>query len=383
MADRAALRVLHVYRTWFPDTQGGGEEVIRQACKNTRQFGIESRVFTLSPNPASAPVRVDETDVRQVKRHLEVASCSISLSATAAFREQAAWADILHYHFPWPFGDLLHLLNRDLTSKPTVITYHSDVVRQRLLYLLYRPLMRRFLDRVDRIVCTSPNYARSSDLLRREAGKVRVVPIGLCEEELPPPDPELAARANREFGDDFLFFVGVFRYYKGLTFLLEAAGNIAANIVIAGSGPEEETLKKFKREHRLDNVHFVGQISDAEKMSYLSACRAFVFPSHLPSESFGISLLEAAILGKPMISCEIGTGTTYVNIADETGLVVPPADPRALAAAANRLVSDSALAKHLGRNARERFESHFTGEAMGRGYSEIYRELVADGGAVP
>ena len=382
MTDRAGpIRVLHIYRTYFPDTQGGGEEVIRQICRNTGQFGIESRVFTLSADPAPAPFRVGETEVTQVKRHLEPASCSISFSAMSAFRALAEWADVLHYHFPWPFGDVLHLYNRPATEKPTVVTYHSDIVRQRLLYFFYRPLMHRFLRRVDRIVCTSPNYAGSSPLLQQEAARVRVIPIGINEGDLPAPDPALVAGARQSLGDNFLFFVGVFRYYKGLRFLLEAAPHINANIVIAGSGPEETALKKIQREQGLDNVHFLGRISDREKMSWLAACRAFVFPSHLPSESFGISLLEAAMVGRPMISCEIGTGTTYVNIDGETGLVVPPADPVRLAEAANRLAGDEGLAARLGASARRRFEAQFTGAAMGKRYSELYRELVVPGGA--
>jgi|SRR5690606_29649025 len=370
------IRVLHVYRTYFPDTQGGGEEVIRQVCHNTRAFNIESRVFTLSKQPSPTPLAREEALVFQGKRHLEVASCGISFSALSAFRELAAWADILHYHFPWPYGDLLHLLGGEATHKPTVINYHSDVVRQRALYFFYRPLMGRFLARVDRIVATSPNYVASSALLSRHQDKVCVIPIGLDQAKIPAANPELVARYRRDHGDNFLFFVGVFRYYKGLRFLLEAAAATRANIVIAGSGPEEQSLKSYASRHRLANVRFVGRISDEEKMSYLAACRALAFPSHLPSESFGISLLEAALQGKPMISCEIGTGTSYVNIDGETGLVIPPANPEALARAMNALADDGALAQRLGANARSRYEDLFTGAAMGKQYADLYHSLL-------
>src|SRR5690606_17794728 len=116
------------------------------------------------------------------------------------------------------------------------------------------------------------------------------------------------------------------RYYKGLHFLIEAASKTAATIVIAGSGPEEIQLKSLAADKGLTNVHFLGRISDDDKSALLQACRGFVFPSHLPSESFGISLLEAAMAGKPMISCEIGTGTSYVNIHQQTGWVIEPAN---------------------------------------------------------
>lgn len=372
------IRVLHIYRTYFPDTQGGGEEVIRQVCLNTRPLGVESRVFSLSPNPSPVPLSLEEGDVVQARRHLEIASCGMSFTALKPFREQAAWADVLHYHFPWPFGDFLHLSQPGVTTKPTVISYHSDVVRQKTLYFFYKPLMRQFLKRVDRIVATSPNYVASSPLLQAYKGKVTVIPIGLNEGNYPPPPQDQIEGYRRTYGDDFLFFVGVFRYYKGLQFLLQAARQTRANIVIAGAGPEEQALKAYAREHKLENVHFVGRVSDGEKNALLAACRAMVFPSHLPSESFGISLLEAAIMAKPMISCEIGTGTTYVNIHRHTGLVVKPADPAELAAAMNTLAGDTELALALGLNARRRYEELFTGEAMGRHYAGLYNSLTAE-----
>jgi hypothetical protein len=132
--DERPLNVLHIYRTYFPDTQGGGEEVIRQICLNTRSNGIDCRVFSLSPHAAREPIEREEGLVFQVQQHLEVASCGISLTASNRFRELAGWADVLHYHFPWPFGDLLHLINGSVTRKPVVISYHSDVVRQKKLY---------------------------------------------------------------------------------------------------------------------------------------------------------------------------------------------------------------------------------------------------------
>ncbi|MEA3299551.1 MAG: glycosyltransferase [Pseudomonadota bacterium] len=370
-------RVLHVYRTYFPDTQGGGEELIRQICRNTRGMGIDSRVFTLSPDPAPAPIQRDEALVIQARRHLEIASCGISLSALPAFRAEAARADVLHYHFPWPFGDALHLLGGSATrNKPTVVSHLSDVVRQRGLMALYQPLMRRFLARADRIVATSPNYAASSPLLGAYRDKLCIIPIGLDDGQLPAVTPAQVAAVRERHGEDFLLFVGVFRYYKGLHVLLEAARDTRANIVIAGAGPEEAALRAFAREHKLANVRFAGRVSDADKAALLHGCRGLVFPSHLPAESFGISLLEAAMVGRPMISCEIGTGTTYVNRHGETGLVVAPGNAAQLATAMNTLAGDEALAARLGAAARRRYEALFTGAAMGERYAALYRELL-------
>ncbi|MCK9502592.1 MAG: glycosyltransferase [Porticoccaceae bacterium] len=371
------LKVLHIYRTYFPDTQGGGEELIRQICSNTQALGVENRVFTLSPAPADQPLERPEARVVQVRRHLEIASCSMSLTALKQFNREVQWADILHYHFPWPFGDILHLLSRHTGGKPVVISYLSDVVRQKTLYFFYQPLMRKFLARVDAIVATSPNYRDSSPLLKAYSNKVSVIPIGLDNEGAAAADPQKVARFKECFGDSFMLFVGVLRYYKGLHFLIEAASKTAATIVIAGSGSEESKLKILAEQRGLTNVHFLGRISDADKSALLQACRGFVFPSHLPSESFGISLLEAAMAGKAMISCEIGTGTSYVNIHNKTGLVIEPANPAALAEAITQLADNQALAEHYGAQAQQRYRDLFTGTAMGSQYLNLYQRLLA------
>lgn len=368
------LRVLHAYRTYFPDTQGGAEELIRQICQNVAPHGVESRIYALSPRPAPHPLQRPEGRLYQVKRTFEVASCGVGLGGLRAFRRLARWADVLHLHFPWPWGDVLALAAGE--DRPLVVTYHSDIVRQRLLGKLYAPLGRRLLARAARVVATSPQYAARSAVLRALGERVVVIPAGLDPAHLPRPDPAQVATLRERYGDPFFFFVGVFRYYKGLTWLVRAAAELPASVVIAGAGPDEAALRAEAARLGLDNVHFPGAIDDADKMAHLAACRAFVLPSHLPAESFGMALLEAAHCGKPLVTCEIGTGTSFVNVHGETGLVVPPADPTALAAALRRLADDPELARRLGENARRRFAELFSGAALGRHYAELYREVA-------
>ena len=110
----------------------------------------------------------------------------------------------------------------------------------------------------------------------------------------------------------------------------------------------------------------MGAVSDADKEALLALSLCFIFPSHLRSEAFGIALLEAARAGKPMITCEIGTGTTYVNVDRETGLTTPPANPVALADAMSEMWADRTSAFRWGENARARYEALFTAEKMAR-----------------
>ncbi|WP_339379984.1 glycosyltransferase [Aromatoleum evansii] len=286
-------------------------------------------------------------------------------------------ADVIHYHFPWPFADVMHLSQGRAT--PSVLTYHSDVVRQRFLGALYRPLMMRMLRSMSAVVATSPAYARTSETLSAPDVQklVRVIPLGIDQQSYPSDgDERVLHRLNIARDEPYFLFIGVLRYYKGLHFLLEAALRVGAKVVIAGSGPEDEALRVLMKALGVRNVVLAGQVSVEEKVALLRQSRALVLSSHLRSEAFGMVLVEAAMLGVPMISCEIGTGTTFVNANGETGLVVEPAKPAALADAMNRLLADEALVVRMGLAARERYERLFSGDALGREYAALYREVA-------
>lgn len=373
------MKALHVYRTYFPDPQGGMQEAIRQACLSTQQQGIKNTVYTLSPNPEPHEVRRPEARVVRAKSWWAPASCDFgAMAALSLFKREVEKADVLHYWFPWPYADLL-----DLTAKismPSVLTYVSDVVRQRWLGKAYSPLMWRTLRNMKAIVANCPAYAETSPVLKHPAirNKVRVIPLGIVESSYPAVgDPKILQRLGLDDGEPFVLFVGVLRYYKGLHTLLEAAESIRAKIVIAGTGPEGDSLRQRAAMAGLRNVVFAGQVSDEEKVALLQACSALVLPSHLRSEAYGMVLVEASIFGKPMVTCEIGTGTSYVNKHEESGLVIPPEVPGALAEAINLLLNDQQLAGRLGQGARCRYERLFSGPAMGRAYADLFREVAA------
>jgi rhamnosyl/mannosyltransferase len=226
------------------------------------------------------------------------------------------------------------------------------------------------------VVASSPNYLATSNVLKKNAHKVLVIPYGLDKATYPQPTPEKLAFWRAQLGQKFFLFVGVLRYYKGLHILLEAAQGTPYPVVIVGAGPVEQELKAQAAQLGLSNVMFLGQLSDADKVALLMLCYGVVFPSHLRSEAFGISLLEGAMYGKPMISSEIGTGTTFVNIGNETGLVVPPSDPAALRQAMTYLWDHPEEAAEMGRKAEQRYWDFFTADKMVDAYVELYKSLV-------
>jgi glycosyltransferase involved in cell wall biosynthesis len=369
-----SMHVLHFFKTYWPDTFGGMERAIHAIATATAAHGVTSEVLSLSRKPSENTVFFDGHWARKSKLDLDIASTGLSIGALRDFRRLARKADVVHYHFPWPYMDLAHFLTRH--GKPTLVTYQSDIVKQKRLMTLYRPLMNRFLGSVDRIAVASPNYLESSADLAPFRAKTAVVENGLAEADYPLPAAALVEKWRRRFPCPFFLFTGVLRYYKGLHILLEAAGLNRLPVVIVGAGPMEEELAAQAAQGGLDNVHFVGPVSDEDKSALLSLCRAFVFPSHLRSEAFGLSLVEAAMAARPMISCEIGTGTSYINLDGETGLVVPPSDASAFAAAMTRLAGDDAACARFGQMARQRYLDLFTAERMGRTYAALYGELV-------
>lgn len=368
------VRVLHFFKTYAPDSFGGTQSVIQTIARATSAYGVTTEVLSLSAEPVRNTVFMDGHWARKARLELDIASTGLSFSAIGAFARLAREADVVHYHYPWPMMDIAHFAAR--TGRPSVVTYHSDIVRQKLLLAIYRPLMHRFLGSVDAIVATSPNYLASSPVLQRFAHKVSVIPIGALDTSQAAPNSNRLAHWRAKLPARFFLFVGALRYYKGLAFLLDAAERTGLPVVIVGRGEQSASLSDEVRRRGLQNVHLLGEVEEADKAALLRLCHAFAFPSHLRSEAFGVALLEAALFGKPMISCELTTGTSYVNIDGETGLVIPPADPAALAEAMQRLWQDDALASRLGAGARRRYEQLFTAEAMGEAYATLYRRLA-------
>ncbi|GAB2848869.1 D-rhamnosyltransferase WbpZ [Pseudoduganella ginsengisoli] len=367
------MRVLHFCKTYYPDSWGGIEQVIRQICVGTGRLGVTNDVLTLTRDGGPAQLEFEGHTVHRSPLNFEIASNAMSLAAIRRLAQLADKADVVHYHFPWPFADMAHFLAR--IDKPTVVTYHSDIVRQKTLMKVYTPLKRRFLNSVSAIVATSPNYLASSPVLTRYKDKTCAIPIGLDKAIYPRPRAEIKEQWRQRVGDRFFLFVGVLRYYKGLHILLDAVANTEFPVVIVGAGPIELELKQHAQRLGLKNVMFVGALDEEDKVALLELCYALAFPSHLRSEAFGISLLEGAMYGKPMISSEIGTGTTYINIDGDTGLVVPPSDSNAFRAAMRTLWDNPQLAAKMGQRAERRYWELFTAERMAYNYMQLYREL--------
>lgn len=366
------MRVLHIYKTYRHQGFGGIEQLMFELCHATRKLGVRNTIATTGAQRDL--LRCTEADIHTFPGDVTLASNPVSLSMARALPALLRDADLIHCQFPWPTADAMLGLIRP--SQPIVITYNSDIVRQRLLLKLYRPLMRRFFDRAQALVATSPNYLDTSRELQAHRHKVRVIPIGLATQHYAAPGTDRIEHWRQAVGEGFFLFVGVMRYYKGLHILLDACYGTQIPVLIVGAGPTEIELQRQAKRLGLTHVRFLGQLPEEDKTALLELCRAVVFPSHLRAEAFGVSLLEGAMFRKPLISAEIGTGSSFVNVHGRTGLVVPPSDPSALRAAMLQLIANPAQAESMGRAARERFMRLFQAQKMGEAYCRLYREVL-------
>jgi rhamnosyl/mannosyltransferase len=286
--------------------------------------------------------------------------------------------DVMHFHFPYPWGELSFL--RAKPDVPSVVLYHSDIVRQKRMLTAYRPFLERFLDRVDLIIASSPNMVEHSELLAPRAEKCRVVNFGLHVERVAG-TPETLRRAEQlraqHPGRKIVLFVGRLIYYKGVDVLVRAMADVDADLVMIGRGPLESELREIALASQVaDRITWLGPQDDDELAAWYHAADVFALPSVARSEAFGLVQIEAHAAGTPVVSTNLTTGVPYANLDGVTGLTVPVGDAAALADALRRLLSDDELRKRLGDKAKRRALSDFTIPRMVEDTLAVYAEAI-------
>ncbi|HEX2204645.1 MAG TPA: glycosyltransferase [Longimicrobium sp.] len=367
------LRVLHVGK-FYPPHRGGMESHLELLC---RRLAAEVDVEVVVSSDGRRTVRetVDGVPVTRVGTVATLASASVSPGLVQAIRRSPA--DVVHFHHPNPTAVLAYLASGH--PGRLVVTYHSDIVRQKLLGALFDPVLHRFLRRADAILASSPNYAAGSPVLRRHAARVHVVPFGVDADRFAHA-PEAAREVRARYGPRIVLAVGRLVYYKGFDYLVRAMAQVDATLVIVGDGPLRGDLERAAREAGAEGrVRFAGEAPDL--LPYYHAADVFVLPSVARSEAFGIAQLEAMACGVPVVNTALETGVPFVSPHGVTGLTVPPADASALAAAIGTLLADPALRARLGAAGRERARGELGVERMVRRTLDVYR--AAAGRALP
>jgi len=374
------MRVTMVNK-YYPPHLGGIEYHVRYLAEAlVSQDHAQVRAIVANEGPQTIREIVGGVDVLRLSRSFAYASTPVAYDMPAAIRVEATRpdpADLLHLHFPYPWGEVSWI--RANTGLPTVLTYHSDIVRQKAALAVYSPLLRRFLSKVDLIISGSPNLVEHSEFLQPFAAKCRVVPFGydLTRYEATPQTLARAARLREGHTLPIVLFVGRLVYYKGVDVLVRAMADVDADLVVIGTGPLEGTMREIAVASGISSrITFMPPVPDEELVAWYHAADVFCLPSVERSEAFGAVQVEAHACGTPVVSTDLPTGVPFVNEDGVTGLIVPPGDAGALGGALRRLVDDPELRARLGAQARDRAHTMFTLQAMTTGVMDVYCEAL-------
>lgn len=365
------MRILHLGK-YYPPYKGGMETVLRDLCE--AHVG-RAEVTALVANDSARTLQEERAGVRVIRVGCLGTPLAVPIMPSYWRYLRRCKANVIVHHEPNPVAVLSFLASG---SRATfLLWFHSDIVRQRVFYDLYRPFLRRALMRAAVIVVASPNHVVYTPVLQEYADKCCVVPYGIRPEQFAlTPDVEArAATIRRASSLPIVLFVGRFSYYKGLEHLVDAMRRVRARLILVGSGPQEAVIRRqAERVPTPGRIEFTGELPDAEMVAHLHACEVFVLPSVERSEAFGVVQLEAMACGKPVVSTEIPSGVPWVNQHGRTGVIVPPGDPESLTGAINALLEDPERRKHFGEAGRARVEATFTVTRMGQAFWDLLLE---------
>jgi glycosyltransferase involved in cell wall biosynthesis len=372
------MRVTMVNKYYSPPHLGGVETVVATLSAGLTDRGHRVRALVANEGRRTVTETIDGVEVTRLAALAVVAKTPIAPGMASAISSAAADSDVVQLNYPYPWGEASWLVSGSKT--PMVIGYHADVVRQKRLFTLYGPIMRRIFDRAAAIVASSPDIVRGSDVLRPYADKCRVVPYGI-EPSRYDSTPGIARRAAElraeHDGRPVVLFVGRLVYYKGADVLVRAMADVDADLVMVGEGPMAAELRSLAAELGIaGRITWRPSLPFEDLVAHFRSADVLALPSTSRAESFGIVQLEAQVCGVPCVSTDVPTSVPYVNLDGVTGLTVPAGDAKALADALRTLVEDGPLRARMGAAARERVLRDFTVERMCAGYVDIYGEVT-------
>lgn len=283
--------------------------------------------------------------------------------------------DIVHWHIAARYLDTK--ASRWIRAKGKVFTNHTSVFvasardRSGLLesYLIAMAL-------ADRVIVPSRELGDLSAGCGIPLSKIRYIPNGVDLSKFDvPADPVLAGNGQS--------VVTVRRLVakNGVDVLIRAWPLVlqehpSARLTIAGDGPERPAIVSLARDLGVsDSIDLLGNVPPDEIPGILSAADVFAIPSRI--EATSIACLEAMAAGLPVVGTSVG-GIPELVSEGTTGLLVPPDEPKLLARALNRLLSDPGLRTRLGRNARKRAEANFSWDDVAMKTEAVYREALAE-----
>jgi glycosyltransferase involved in cell wall biosynthesis len=351
----------------------GGMETHLQLLATRLQASVDVHVAVAADPSPPGPDADGSVPLRRMRSYGMVSSTPICPELFQVIGDIKP--DLVHIHHPHPLAMLAYLTSR--TAAPCVVSYHSDIVRQRTLRRLIAPILNLTLARSAAILVASPQLIAESAVLRPFNHKCHLVPYGLDTSAWSQVDIAMSAKLRRRYGPRIVLAVGRLTHYKGFDYLIRAMREVDATLLLVGAGALRPSLEAVIAQEGLGaRVHLLGSVPDVRP--YYDACDVFVLPSTTPNEAFGIVQLEAMAAGKPVVNTALASGVTFACPPDVAALTVAPRDSAALAGAIKRLLADPDLRSRLGEAGRARVAREFPASTMSERTLGIYRAVAAD-----
>jgi rhamnosyl/mannosyltransferase len=364
------LRVLQVGK-YYPPHPGGMESHLEALCGELKR-SIDLEIVVATSNGLGTSVELlNGVRVTRAGRLFNLRSAPFCPQMVRKIR--ASKAALVHIHLPHPGAVLAYLASGHRGR--LVITYHSDIVRQKVLSRVLDPILQHALNRADAIIVSSSNYIKSSYVLPFYQNKCRVIPFGIPLDHFQRPDAAEVARLRHLYGPRIVLGVGRLVYYKGFEHLIEAMNFIQGRLVIVGHGPLHNALQQKAESCGVsERVTFLTDVQDVRP--YYHAADVFALSSVARSEAFGIVQLEAMACGKPVVNTRLDSGVPSVSLDGVSGITVPPANPEEMGKAINSLLSDPLRSAAYGRAGQLRVKQHFSLQGMVRQTLTLYHEVM-------
>lgn len=370
------MKILQIGK--FYPVRGGVEKVMYDLMIGLSEQGVECDMLCAAAEnyPVGTTVLNSHACLICVPVFAKLSATMIAPSMISKLRLICTSYDIIHIHHPDPMACLALSLSN--FKGKVVLHWHSDILKQKLLLFLFEPLQKWLIKRADLIVGTTPVYTAESPFLKGFQNKTDFIPIGI---ERINPEQKKTDQIRSVFSNKKLVFsLGRLVEYKGYAYLIEAAKYLNDDfvILIGGTGPLKEKLLELIQLHELhDKVKLLGYISDEDVPSYYGACDVFCLSSIQKNEAFAIVQIEAMSCCKPIISTRIsGSGVSWVNAHEQSGITVEIKNARALAEAIQRICSDQKFYQVLKDGANQRFTKNFTRQNMIQKSIRLYKNLI-------
>lgn len=348
------------------------ETHLQALCGGLRS-SVDLRVIVSSEDRSSVEEVVGSVPVTRLGTALKMFSTAISPGMVAQIRNSGA--DVVHLHLPNPAAVLAYLASG--YHGRLVVSYHSDIVRQKVLGRMFEPILYAALRRSTAIIASSPNYVETSPVLRDFRDRCHIIPYGIDTAQFEQRDPDVVRNIRARFGERLVISVGRLVYYKGQENLIRAMADVRGTLVIVGDGPLRGKLERLAAQVGVaEKVIFAGVIKNSEVLSYYHAAAVFVLPSVARSEAFGIVQVEAMAASLPVVNTSLDSGVPLVSVHEQTGLTVSPGESPALAAAINRLLDDPNLRRKLGVAGARRAKEEFSLDAMLQRTLNLYQNVT-------